>query len=123
MKFAGSTLFVCLFVALGIAAEKQPNWEKAKVLSQVMGSAQAGAYAAPMGTGVIAVPVYRRTNNVTVETATHRLEWSESGRSTIVLPVNGTIEFYRDSDWFIVLDSKKKKHKFALVGMTVKPDK
>ncbi|MGO9240655.1 MAG: hypothetical protein ACLQBJ_07565 [Bryobacteraceae bacterium] len=107
--------------ALICAAEKPHNWQRAKVIYQKVGSYQAGAYAAPIGTAAIAVPIYRRSNVVVVETDTDRLEWSEAGRSTVILPVNGYIQFYRDGNWFIVVDSNKKKHKFALVGMTVKP--
>ena len=56
-----------------------------------------------------------------VETANYTLQWSESGNKTIILPINGIVEFYRDGNWFIVMDTKHKKHKFALVGMTQKP--
>lgn len=38
----------------------------------------------------------------------------------LILPVNGFVDFYRDGNWFIVLDSKHKKYKFALVGMTAR---
>jgi hypothetical protein len=103
-------------------AEKKQNWEKAKVLSQSLNSSQAGVYAAPIGTAVVGVPIYRTSNRVVVETETHRLEWSEATSPSVILPVNGVIQFYRDKDWFIVLDSKKKKHKFGLVGMTVRTD-
>ena len=69
----------------------------------------------PLGSGVVGVPITRRSNIVVLETAKARLTWSEVGKNAIILPVNGTIEFYQDGDWFIVLDSKHKKHKFALV--------
>ncbi|MGD0199144.1 MAG: hypothetical protein ABSD27_00180 [Bryobacteraceae bacterium] len=123
MKSLSFALLLCFAAASICAAEKKYNWERARVLSQNMHSSPVGAYAAPIGNATIAVPIYRRSNYVVVETDTHRLEWSEVGSSAIILPVNGSIEFYRDGNWFIVLDSKKKKHKFALVGMTLKTDK
>ena len=100
--------------------EKLQNWERGKVVSQDLSSSPAGTYAAPVGTATIAVPIYRTSNVVVIETDSYRYEWSEVGRKKVVLPVNGLIEFYRDGDWFIVLDSKRKKHKFALVSMTAK---
>ena len=101
-------------------AEKQHNWERGKVISQERGSDRAGAAAAPIGTMVVAVPIYRNWNTVVIETEKYRYSWNEVGNKHIILPVNGEIQFYRDGDYFIVLDTKNKKHKFALIGMTVK---
>jgi len=56
-----------------------------------------------------------RHNIVVVETARYRLTWAEVGKEQVIFPVNRTIRFYQDGNWFIVLDSKHKKHKFALV--------
>ena len=119
-----SLKFVLPLALLSICAfgEKQHQMEHGKVLSQNMDSSQSGTYNAPLFNGTVAVPIYRRSNLVVVETDHYRLEWSEVGNKTIILPVNGTIEFYRDGDWFIVQDSKHKKHKFALVGMTQKTE-
>ncbi len=113
-----------LVLLFSVAAfSKQPTvMERAKVISQDIGSGRAGAVAAPIGTMVVAVPIYRSWNRVVVETDRYRYEWSEVGNKLITLPVNGVIEFYRDGDWFVVLDSKHKRHKFAVVGMTVKED-
>ena len=116
--------FVLPLVFLSICAfsdEKEHKTEHAKVISQNLSSSAAGMYNAPIGNSTVAVPIYRRSNVVVVETDDYRFEWSESGNKMLVLPVNGSVDFYRDGDWFIVLDSKHKKHKFALVGMTAKP--
>lgn len=102
------------------SAKKQPNWERGKVISQNLTSSPAGTYAAPIGTATVAVPIYRSSNVVVIETDDYRYEWSEVGRKPLILPVNGFINFYRDGNWFIVLDSKHKKHKFALMGMTTR---
>jgi hypothetical protein len=108
---------------LVVAGEKEHPWEHAKVNAQDLNSSPAGAYAAPIGTATVAVPIYRTSNLVVVETDAYRFQWREVGRKPVVLPVNGFIDFYRDGDWFIVLDSKHKKHKFALVGMTAREQK
>lgn len=34
--------------------------------------------------------------------------------------VNDEVKFYRDGRWFVVLDSQKTKHKFALIGAAKK---
>ena len=101
------------------AAEKH-HWESAKVLSQSLNSQASGAMAAPIGNVVVALPIYRQSNIVMVETETHQLQWSEVGKQKVILPVNGMIQFYRDKNWFVVLDNKGKKHKFGLVGMMAK---
>lgn len=101
-------------------AKKPIVWERAKVISQDLTSSKAGTYIAPAGTAAIALPVYRTWNSVTVETDDYIYKWSESGQKKVILPVNGEIRFYRDGDWFIVLDSKNKKHRFGLVGMEAK---
>ena len=94
--------------------------EHAKVISQNLSSSPGGTYNAPIGNSTIAVPIYRKRNVVVLETNEYLYELSESGGNMLILPVNGSIEFYRDGDWFVLLDSKHKKHKFALVGMTTK---
>jgi hypothetical protein len=73
-----------------------------------------------MGPGVIAVPVYRNWNRVVLETDRFRYELGEVGQKHLILPVSGKVKFYRDGDWFIMLDSKNKKHKFSLMHLTSK---
>jgi hypothetical protein len=119
MKKIGLALPFLLLSICGFAGEKH-EMEHGTVISQDLNSSQAGTYNAPIGTASVSVPIYRRSNFVVVETDTYTYQWSEVGNKTIILPVNGDVEFYRDGDWFIVLDSKHKKHKFALVGMTAK---
>jgi len=109
-----AVLLLCVLVA----AEKQHDWEQGVVKSQDVSSYNAGAVAMPIGTSVAAVPITRRSNVVVVETATVRYTWSEVGKNTVILPVNGTVNFYRDGNFFVVLDTNNKKHKFSLVGMT-----
>ena len=121
MKLSMSVaLALMLFLPSVATGENQHNWETATVISQDVTTYNAGAVAMPLGTGVAAVPIRRRSNIVVVETATERLTWSEAGKNTVILPVNGSVRFYRDGDWYIVLDSKDKKHKFGLIGMTTK---
>jgi hypothetical protein len=107
-----------LLLSIFAVAGDKHQWESARVISQDVNSSQAGTYNAPIGTASVSVPIYQRSNIVVVETDTYKYQWSEVGRKTIILPVNDSIEFYRDGNWFIVLDSNHKKHKFALVGMT-----
>lgn len=121
MKLSTSVALVLILLVPSLATgEKQHSWETAKVISQDLNAYNAGTVAMPIGTGIAAVPIRRRSNIVVVETATQRLTWSEAGKNTIILPVNGSVQFYRDGNWFIVLDSKNKKHKFGLIGMTTK---
>ena len=37
-----------------------------------------------------------------------------------MVPVNSQITFYHEGNWIVILDSKNKKHKFAIIGMTQK---
>jgi hypothetical protein len=107
-----------LLLSIFTVASDKPQLEQARVISQELKSSQSGTYNAPIGTASVSAPIYRRSNFVIVETDTYQYQWSEVGGKTIILPVNDTIEFYRDGNWFIVTDAKNKKHKFALVGMT-----
>jgi len=115
MKATGA--IVVLLLTSALFAEKPHVWETAKVISQNLGSERAGAYAAPIGNGAVAIPLYRQWNSVAVETDQYIYQWQEArGSRPVILPVNDKIMFYRDGDWFVVLDSKNKKHKFGLVG-------
>lgn len=111
---------VLVFIAALSAADKNIAWETGMVISQDLNSQQAGTYAAPMGNARVAVPLYRRSNTVVIETEQYRYQWQEQGRNAIILPVNDTVKFYRDGNWFIVLDTKNKKHKFGLMGQVKK---
>ena len=113
-------LFALLFTLLLQGADKGPTWEVGKVLRQDYRSEASGTYSTAVGAGVAAIPVYRTFNRVTVETDAYVYQWAEIGRGAVILAVNGQVRFYREKDLFVVLDSKKKKHKFALVGMQAK---
>ena len=116
------TLCCAVFAGAVSAGEKPHNWERGRVVDQQLSSSRVGAYAAPIGTGVVAVPLYQRSNVVTVETDAYSYRWIETrNRRPIILPVNGDISFYRDRDWFVVIDTSGRKHKFGLLGQTVKP--
>ncbi len=118
------TIVLLLLCCLPAVAKTAPLFETAKVISQDLSTQERGYAAMPMGTGIMGVPIMRRSNIVVVETATQRITWVEAGRNTIILPVHGTIEFYRDGNWFVVLDAKNKKHKFGLLHLeTITGDK
>jgi hypothetical protein len=118
LRFAVAFLFVC--VSIFAAQKEQPPLQYGKVLAQDLTSDQAGTYAAPMGTARIAVPIYRRSNQVTIETDRYIDQWVEIGRKTLILPVNGEVTFWQEKNVFVVLDANAHKHKFAVVGMTSK---
>ncbi len=96
-------------------SKTKPRFETAKVLSQNISSYNAGVAVVPVGGMLAGVPINRRSNTVVVQVGSQRITWSEVGTKTIVLPVNGEVPFYRDGNWFIVIDSKNKKHKFMAV--------
>ena len=140
----GLLLAFCIPV---LAKEKEPEWQRGKVVDQQLSSSVAGAYAAPVGTAAIAVPIYRQANDVVIETTklqssdddavvrqiTYRYTWHEVGRKALIgssyyppkhpliLLVNSVIRFYRDGDLFVVMDSKNKPHNFIVTGMTELP--
>ena len=58
-----------------------------------------------------------RGNVVVVDVGRIRYQWLESrNRHPIVLTVNTDVRFYRDKNWFVILDSGGGKHKFSLIG-------
>jgi hypothetical protein len=114
-----------LAVSISVMAEKPQQWETATVVSQDLGSNSAGVYSGPVGSGQIAAPINLRSNVVVVDTGAYKYTWSEYTRSPnwhhfIVLTVNDKVKFYRDDQWFVVLDSQNKKHKFSLIGAVKK---
>jgi hypothetical protein len=109
-------LMLCTLLLTAPAFGKpKPAMEQAKVISQQIGAYKNGVAMMPIGTMVAGVPIMRSSDVVVVQTDKYRFTWSEVGRKFIVLPVNGTIAFYRDKNSFVVLDSEGKKHKFALI--------
>ena len=108
-----------LLVALCVPAYAKPIPEThpAKVISQEVGTYNGGAAVMPMGTALIGIPVRQRSNVVVIETPKYRVTLSEqmTGRGPIILPVNGTVQFYQAGKWVVILDSANKKHKFGIV--------
>jgi len=109
-------LAVLLFAPAAFA-KNTPQFEAAKVVSQNTSSEDRGYAVLPLGTGIVGAPIRRVSDVVVVETASQRMTWVEEGKSFVILPVNGTIHFYRDGQWFVVIDAKKKKHKFGLLHL------
>jgi hypothetical protein len=119
------TLVVCLPVA-GMA-KKQHEVETAKVISQDIRSHQEDR-------GLVTnTPLVRYSNTVIVQTATERMTWVEvstykMGTRTqdvveaIPLPINGTVEFYRHGNFFVVSDASHKAHKFSMVRQEIIQD-
>ncbi len=104
-----------LIVSTLALAEKERAWENAKVISQDLRTHTGAAYGGPFGPGPMVVPVAYTTNIVVVETTDYRYTWSEHSKKKVVVPVRGMIRFYRAGDYFVVLDTNGKKHKFALL--------
>lgn len=122
-RYLVQTLFSLLMLTISIAvvAEKHEQWETATVISQNLGSSQAGTYTGSLGGGIATVPINLRSNIVVVDTGAYRYTWQEFTRSPnwhhfVVLTVNDEVKFYRDGQWFMVLDNQGKKHKFAVIG-------
>jgi hypothetical protein len=110
-----------LITPISVIAEKTHLWETATVISQNLGTHEAGAYVGPLGAGQVAAPINLRSNVVVVKTGNYRYTWQEFTRSPnwhhfVVLTVNDQVKFYRDGGWFVVLDGQGGKHKFTLIG-------
>ena len=94
---------VLLATSAAVMAEQSPQWETATVISQKLTS---------------------DSNTVAVLTGAHSYVWQEVTRSPdwhrfIVLVHNQTVhdqlKFYRDGQWFVILDDQGEKHKFRLI--------
>lgn len=123
-NFTRSTVVIAATLAALVtpaAAKKPIVWETGLVISQNTGAEQVGAYAAPIGGGTFAVPLYRRWNVATVDVGQYICQWQEqTTRSNLILVANESFHFYRDGNWFIVRDVGGKAHKFGLISMTKK---
>ncbi len=119
-----ATVFL-LFGTVAYAAKKPIPWETAHVVSQDISSETVGSHNAPyFGVGTPrTVTDSTATSKVVVDVGTLRYTWNERYVvNPVILVVNTDIQFYRDKDWFIVLDSKGKQHRFTLVGMAKLPE-
>ena len=83
-----------LITPISVRAEKPHQWETATVISQNLGTRQAGTYVGPLGAGQVAAPINLRSNVVVVDTGDYRYSWEE---------------FTRSPNWhhFVVLTSKE----------------
>lgn len=111
---------ISLLLCLGALAPAQapPGTFTAHVVHQEIGSENGGSAVIPLNGALIGMPIMRRTNMVILQTAHHRLEIAESSkdRHLIVLTVGGDVSVTREKQWFIILDSENKKHKFSVVS-------
>ncbi len=94
---------VLLATCAAVMAEQSHQWETATVISQKLTS---------------------DSNSVAVITGAHSYVWQEVTRSPdwhhfIVLVHNQTVhdqlKFYRDGQWFVILDDQGEKHKLRLI--------
>ncbi|MHB1744267.1 MAG: hypothetical protein ACYCRE_05785 [Acidobacteriaceae bacterium] len=115
-------LSLCLLgLSLPASAHKLPTFQSAKVISQDLDTYNGGEAMVPLGTMLVNVPITRRSNVVVVQTADMRLTLLEVGRTSLIMPVNETFRLYQDGKWYVVLDTNRKKHKFALVHAEARP--
>ena len=94
---------VLLATSSAVMAEQSHKWETATVISQKLTS---------------------DSSTVVVVTGAHSYVWQEFTRSPgghdfIILVHNQTVhdqvKFYRDGQWFVILDDQDEKHKFRLI--------
>jgi hypothetical protein len=72
---------------------------------------------------LIGVPIRRSSDIVVIETTNQRMTLAERGRKFILLPVNSTIMCYQDGTTIVVLDTKRKKHKFSIIHLENIPER
>ncbi len=117
-------LFILIASAV-VVAEESHQWETATVISQTIGSSPMGECTGQVGSGAVAAPTNRKSNTVVVDAGRYRYSWQElTGGSDwhqfIVLTghdhiAHEQVKFYRDDQWFVVLDDQGEKHKFCLL--------
>jgi hypothetical protein len=103
-------------------AEESHPWETATVISQTIGRSPMGECSGQAG---VAAPTNRKSNTVVVDAGRYRYSWQEvtgdlDGHDFIVLTghdgiAHDQIKFYREGQWFVVLDNQGEKHKFCLL--------
>lgn len=109
-----SLCLVCCGV-LPASAKSHLVFHPQKVLSQSIGASNNGIAIMPIGSMLAGVPIRRQSNIVVIETTKARITLSEKGRHFLILPVNGMVQCAQDGNWVVMLDSNKKKHKFAII--------
>ncbi len=111
------TVMLALLSICGVVLAKKPiQWEVGHVVSQDMSSQNGGVATVPYGGAIITVPIRTSSNTAVVDVGNMRYMWAEVGNKRIVLIVNSDVQFYRDGNWFIVLDTKGGKHKFSVMA-------
>lgn len=97
-----------------------PQWQHGTVLGQETQSVYSGSYEAWVHGVYVNVPTYRNINTLTVETECYRYVWQEAPmfHGNVILPINGTVNFYQDGSSFIIIDIKNRKHKFSILSWT-----
>ena len=113
--------FLLLCLPVSVLAKKQVPLQIGRVISQDIETRDRGTAIMPLYGGVVGVPISQRYDTVVIETHGHRMTWAEVGKRTIVLTVNGNVQFYQDKNYFVVLDAGGKKHKFVLLHDEVLP--
>ena len=118
-------LTALLFVVLVSVAKKPIPWEVGLVVSQDISSETVGFHNAPyFGVGPPrTITDSTATSKVVVDVGTIRYTWNERYVvNPVILTVNTDIQFYRDKNWFVVMDAKGKTHRFSLAGMAKLPE-
>jgi len=128
MKLAvtGLMLIICMPIW---AKEQQHEWYYGTVVNQQMTANYRGTYSTanvniyPNAANgrAMSIPIYARQNTVVVDSFGHRLVWQEKGRRAVVFTIGGSVRFYQDGNYFVVLDANGKKHKFVMMSDTLLP--
>ncbi len=121
MKRALLMLALLAFAPVLVNAKNKHPVQSARVVSQQITNYNNGAVVLPLYGGLVGAPIIRQSNIVIVDTDSARLTWSEAGRSIIVLTEGEEVNFYQSRDYFIVLDSRGRKHRFALLHAETLP--
>ena len=107
---------VVVINSAAVTAEESYKWETATVISQTIGRSPMGECSEQVGS---------HSNTVVVDTGTYRYSWQELTDGSdwhhfIVLTghdriAHEQVKFYRDGQWFVVLDDQGEKHRFCLL--------
>jgi TonB family protein len=101
---------------IGLAEKKPVKTEKGKVTDQRVVMKETGAKATSTGGSILTMtPVYKKYNYIKIETEEHRYAMSQQNETPLMLTIGESVEFYREKDKLVLLDSKGKKHKFAVI--------
>jgi len=111
--------FIVLFAALIAPAIAKTKLipESGVAIDQQEGSDRVGWHAGLIGRSVVAGPLYREWNRVTIDTGPYRYQWEERKKNgRLVFTINEPFWFYRYRAGFLVVDGVGKTHKFGLVS-------